>query len=106
MTSALDIRTQSSYCCWCQYLPAATGSPYTSSEAAFAGAATPSATAPATTARVIVLAAAAIRLAFMVGPFSFRSPVIGIPHRGGLLGELRAVGLGGVDDEVVRLLGG
>src|ERR1700730_427500 len=71
ITSALAISTQSSYFWWRHHRAAASGSPYVAPEAAPAGPATPNATAPATNAKVAVLAMFAI-LVFTVFLFSFR----------------------------------
>src|SRR6516225_7433869 len=60
------MRTQSSYFWWRHHLAAAAGSPCVVPEAASAGPAKPSATAPAATARMIVLAMLRV---FIVCPF-------------------------------------
>src|SRR5947208_1329219 len=81
-------------------------------EAAFAGAATPTTTAPASSAKAAILT---VFMVVLLSPLrkgcgGWGNPVAGIPHLGGwwlggLAGELRAVELGGGGHEVARLPG-
>src|ERR1700743_1617490 len=70
ITSALAIRTQSSYFWWRHHWAAATGSPNMVPAAAPAGAANPSVIAPATAARVRILASLKLFIGLVL--FSFR----------------------------------